>query len=184
MPIRFRCSSCGQLLGIARRKAGSRVNCTKCGREVVVPIPEDLPRPATPAAAVPAVPAVPASTSRPPAWGPEDPFERDDLAALLQAAPAPAPSPAPAAHASAQANSSAAPAVVGKAAERVGGVARQGEGGSEALPAAVASLPPAPPAEAIGLVLSPIQATVLTVVLILLLALSFLSGLLIGRFVL
>jgi len=174
MPIRFRCSFCGQLLGIARRKAGTRVNCTKCGHELLVPTPDDQQRPAV------AVSAVPASSSSPPARVLEDPFERDEIEALLHAAPPPVPLPSSAA----MATSSATPAVGDNTAERGGSAAWRSEGGREALPVAATSLPPAQSAEAIGLVLSPIQATVLTVVLILLLALSFLSGLLIGRFVL
>lgn len=37
MPIRFRCPVCQQLLGIARRKAGSNVRCPNCRNEVLVP---------------------------------------------------------------------------------------------------------------------------------------------------
>lgn len=37
MPIRFRCQRCRQLLGIASRKAGSEVQCPKCGISQVVP---------------------------------------------------------------------------------------------------------------------------------------------------
>lgn len=42
MPIKFRCLYCNQLLGIARRKAGSVVNCPKCSRAVTVPVEESL----------------------------------------------------------------------------------------------------------------------------------------------
>lgn len=42
MPIKFRCDHCGQLMGIARRKAGSQVQCPKCGQLVTVP-KEDRP---------------------------------------------------------------------------------------------------------------------------------------------
>lgn len=41
MPIRFRCAYCNQLLGIARRKAGTVVKCAKCSGQVVVPQPEE-----------------------------------------------------------------------------------------------------------------------------------------------
>src|SRR5947209_4069935 len=34
MPIRFRCAYCNQLLGIARRKAGTVVRCPTCAGEV------------------------------------------------------------------------------------------------------------------------------------------------------
>ena len=37
MPIRFRCVSCGKLLGIARRKAGSIVGCPACKEQLLVP---------------------------------------------------------------------------------------------------------------------------------------------------
>src|SRR5437870_13027604 len=41
MPIRFRCAYCNQLLGIARRKAGTVVRCPTCAGQVVVPTVED-----------------------------------------------------------------------------------------------------------------------------------------------
>jgi DNA-directed RNA polymerase subunit RPC12/RpoP len=41
MPIRFRCAYCNQLMGIARRKAGTVVRCPKCAGQVVVPDPEE-----------------------------------------------------------------------------------------------------------------------------------------------
>lgn len=37
MPIRFRCAYCNQLMGIARRKAGTVVRCPNCAGEIVVP---------------------------------------------------------------------------------------------------------------------------------------------------
>jgi phage FluMu protein Com len=37
MPIRFRCAYCNQLMGIARRKAGTVVKCPTCSGQVVVP---------------------------------------------------------------------------------------------------------------------------------------------------
>src|SRR2546423_5150399 len=41
MPIRFRCAYCNQLMGMARRKAGTIVRCPKCAGEVIVPaLPE------------------------------------------------------------------------------------------------------------------------------------------------
>ena len=39
MPIQFRCAYCSQLLGIARRKAGSVITCPTCGGQVIVPQP-------------------------------------------------------------------------------------------------------------------------------------------------
>lgn len=41
MPIRFRCAYCNQLMGIARRKAGSVVRCPTCSGQVVVPTLEE-----------------------------------------------------------------------------------------------------------------------------------------------
>jgi DNA-directed RNA polymerase subunit RPC12/RpoP len=43
MPIRFRCAYCNQLMGIARRKAGTVVRCPTCSGQVVVPNPEAAP---------------------------------------------------------------------------------------------------------------------------------------------
>jgi len=43
MPIHFRCAFCNQLLGIARRKAGSVINCPTCGGPLVVPPLENGP---------------------------------------------------------------------------------------------------------------------------------------------
>lgn len=40
MPIKFRCEKCGQLLGIARRKAGTDVACPRCQRMITVPAEE------------------------------------------------------------------------------------------------------------------------------------------------
>src|SRR5436190_822786 len=40
MPIRFRCVYCDQLLGIARRKAGTVVKCPNCAGQLIVPAPE------------------------------------------------------------------------------------------------------------------------------------------------
>ena len=37
MPIRFRCSRCNRLLGIARRKAGTETTCPHCGATIMVP---------------------------------------------------------------------------------------------------------------------------------------------------
>lgn len=37
MPVRFRCPHCNRLLGIARRKAGTQVNCPQCDQILTVP---------------------------------------------------------------------------------------------------------------------------------------------------
>jgi phage FluMu protein Com len=41
MPIRFRCSYCNRLLGIATRKAGTQTTCPHCGNAITVPIPHE-----------------------------------------------------------------------------------------------------------------------------------------------
>lgn len=38
MPIQFRCAACQQLLGIAKRKAGSVVDCPTCRVKTLVPL--------------------------------------------------------------------------------------------------------------------------------------------------
>lgn len=38
MPIQFRCAACQQLLGIAKRKAGSVVDCPTCRIKTLVPL--------------------------------------------------------------------------------------------------------------------------------------------------
>jgi phage FluMu protein Com len=41
MPIRFRCTYCNRLLGIATRKAGTQTRCPHCGYEITVPTPQE-----------------------------------------------------------------------------------------------------------------------------------------------
>jgi hypothetical protein len=175
MPIRFRCEHCQQLMGIARRKAGSRVNCPTCGLSVTVPSADaadadarDKPNPAAPAAAgAPAAGGVPPGTV----------FERSDFDHLLgegdqpaQAAARKAPAPAPERKAQA-----AAAAPVKAPATRRGGV--------DVEPVAAPSSA-AWPASAPALVLSQQQVTILSVLAVVLLALAFAGGVLVGRFVL
>ena len=38
MPIRFRCPHCSRLLGIARRKAGTQIQCPQCQHALTVPV--------------------------------------------------------------------------------------------------------------------------------------------------
>jgi hypothetical protein len=42
MPIRFRCGNCNQLMGISRRKSGSLVRCPACAAQVLVPHLEEV----------------------------------------------------------------------------------------------------------------------------------------------
>jgi hypothetical protein len=73
MPIRFRCAYCNQLMGIARRKAGSVVSCPGCQRQLVVPTPNA--QQAQPMA-LPPVPT-PTKPNKP------SPFDRHDFDAGL-----------------------------------------------------------------------------------------------------
>lgn len=41
MPIRFRCTYCNRLLGIATRKAGTETTCPHCGYAITVPVPTE-----------------------------------------------------------------------------------------------------------------------------------------------
>ena len=43
MPIRFRCTYCNRLLGIATRKAGMETTCPHCGYDITVPDPSEEP---------------------------------------------------------------------------------------------------------------------------------------------
>jgi hypothetical protein len=96
MPIRFRCVYCDQLLGIAKRKAGSVVKCPNCAGQLIVPSPspsEDSSDTDMPTAAAEDVVAHPAATSSdktahspPPGEGPGMLFERTDFDELLKPA--------------------------------------------------------------------------------------------------
>jgi hypothetical protein len=82
MPIRFRCAYCNQLMGIARRKAGSVVQCPSCAGQVIVPDPEpERKRKAHKGASKPA---------------PNEVFERGDIDKLFNQGPLVYPPPQPA----------------------------------------------------------------------------------------
>jgi hypothetical protein len=162
MPIRFRCMYCNQLLGIARRKAGTEVNCPTCQRPVTVPLTsqEDGPPSPPPPAAIPEPSPAPAPA---PAL-----FERSDFEDYLHdpvAAAAPAAAPPPPA---------TPPPRPGPNPFDLGHLPQQ--------PAPAPPPLPVPTPRAAGIVLSPTGATVLTVAAILMLAVAFGVGLLIGRF--
>jgi len=161
MPVRFRCQFCNQLLGIARRKIGLQVECPTCHNSVTVP--------ATDAPDV----GAPGKRYDPPL------FERSDIDELLgpgpaaqpvTAAPPPVPAAEPAPPARAPAPWSAMPPTD--------------------FHAEPYQLPPPPdrpapaPGQVAGVVLTPLNATLLTVAAVLVLAVAFAAGLLIGRFVL
>jgi phage FluMu protein Com len=163
MPIRFRCRHCNQLMGISRRKAGMTVQCPTCHASVVVPQPdaEEPPEPRPP---------------QPLGDAPAPLFERSDFEAFLQnpAADKPAPPPVPPPPPPTSPFATDFPP-------------------SPPSPFAT-DFPPSPsvsmPSEASGrlrghppgLLLSPTQATWLTVVVILLVALAFGAGLLVGHY--
>jgi hypothetical protein len=165
MPIRFRCAYCNQLLGIARRKAGTVVRCPTCAGQVVVPAGD---------AAV--------EDDKPHANQPL--FERSDFDELFNnpvAAGAGAPSQATGGTA---AGTAAPPAPHPRPGDAWGthadpdveveplGVPRGGVPAFEPLPR--------PP----GIFLTPVRATILTVVIVVGLAVAFAAGLLVGRFLL
>jgi DNA-directed RNA polymerase subunit RPC12/RpoP len=163
MPIRFRCAYCNQLLGIARRKAGTVVRCPTCAGQVVVPAPEGgaeaEPSPASPKAAL---------------------FERSDFDNLFEPLePAPlAKEPTGAGAKSAQVSQPAGNPPAGGWRTEVGG-----EFDVEPVRAPKEE-PPAPPAKTAGprpgIVLSPMVATILSVLVILGLAAAFGAGLAVG----
>ncbi|MHB1422646.1 MAG: hypothetical protein ACYC3I_05515 [Gemmataceae bacterium] len=154
MPIRFRCHQCNQLMGIARRKAGTTVRCPTCRAALVVPQPGEEAKPE------PYLPPAPS----PPVGGPAPPlFEHSDFEDFLKnpvankpVAPAPPPSPPPLAPFA-----------------------------TDIPPAPLFTTPSATPrAHPLGLVLSPTQATWLTVAVILMVAAAFAAGLLVGYYLL
>jgi hypothetical protein len=153
MPIRFRCAYCNQLLGIARRKAGTVVRCPTCAGQVVVPNPE----PELPGAAA----------------GAEQPiFERSDFDQVFKMPseprrPALAHSPAAAPAAPPPAGAWGTHAEPGFDVERLD-------------PAVVTPAAPSPAAR--GIVLSTGKATALAVAVILAVAVAFGAGFLVGRF--
>jgi len=167
MPIRFRCVYCDRLLGISRRKAGAIVSCPHCKEKLIVPTPG----PEDQAAAEEEKetnedPALPQGKAN----GPQL-FERDDIDALLQPKPTYRAEPPKARPAAA----GAAPVAEAVALEPY-------------VPQMVA--PPPKPAQPLfektaptgGIVLSPARATWLAVAAVVLLAVAFGAGLLVGRF--
>jgi hypothetical protein len=155
MPVRFRCAYCNQLLGIARRKAGSIVRCPTCSGQVVVPTVESVPAHQSAGA------------------GEQPVFERSDFDELFGTATAgQQPSPV---EASPPAPMPAAPAGAwGTHAEPAFDMEKL-DPSSSALYRANA-----PP----GIVLSPTKATILAVVAIVALGVAFGAGVIVGKFVL
>jgi len=170
MPIRFRCAYCNQLLGIARRKAGTVVRCPTCAGQVVVPAGEGS-----------------EEEEKAPANQPL--FERSDFDELFNNGPA-AEGGGPARTARAPApqgagRGTAAPAQPAPPPAEVWGTHADPDVEVEPIGVprggAVSSFePPRSP----GIVLSPAKATILTVVVVVGLAVAFAAGLLVGRFLL
>ena len=151
MPIRFRCAYCNQLMGIARRKAGTVVRCPTCSGQVVVPDPG-------------------AASEAGPPGSPNQLFEGSDFDQIFDA---PAPQEQHAATVGGGAPEEKAPGW-GTHAQGNLDVGRLDSGGPVPLPF------PAPPP---GIVLTPSLVTLLMVVGILLLALVFGAGILVGKYV-
>lgn len=113
MPIRFRCSYCNRLLGIATRKAGTQTTCPHCGNSITVPIPnedaaqtervnlEDVDEllgktaamTADSAVAAPPAPPTPLATSPPPAPEPSQEVINPEFEEPLSLPPPPPPPP-------------------------------------------------------------------------------------------
>jgi hypothetical protein len=164
MPIRFRCAYCNQLMGIARRKAGTVVACPNCAGQVVVPTEDDLPA-MTEGVASEAPPPPPSKKEQPL-------FERGDFDDVFGRKPIQAPLPSP----------KAPPAPIMKQTIPLPPPAAPASAPRLDLP------PPSMPAPALtpsipgGYVLSPSMATLLSVAVIVAVALAFTAGLLVGRF--
>jgi hypothetical protein len=161
MPIRFRCTHCQKLLGIAHRKAGTMVPCPKCGRETLVPQGEQEPSLPPTGGAGPAAGA-------PPPPGPDVPlFEQRNFEALLN-----------------DGGGQAQPSILGARAPvppaAPGRVARPGPGSPDVEP--LGPVPTGPQMPPGGFVLTRRQATVLTVAIVVVMVLAFGAGLLVGRY--
>jgi hypothetical protein len=159
MPIRFRCAYCNQLLGIARRKAGTVVRCPSCSGQVVVPSLEE---------------AGLGKDKDKPAHGP---FEGNEIDKMLEGTAGEQPSVI---------QPGVGPVLASQYAGAPPGPAKPAAGGAAGKPApqpATAPMPVQPPAPAPagpGILLSPTKATLLSVGVVVALAVAFGSGLLVG----
>jgi hypothetical protein len=180
MPIRFRCAYCNQLLGIARRKAGTVVRCPTCAGQVVVPAADA---------------AAEAEPDEPRPSGDQPVFERSDFDDLFNnpkpateaAAPPTAGAPAPRKQGSGGGAGTAAPPAQAPAPDEAWGTHADPDVEVEPLGLPAPRGGPSgfqPPYRPQGIVLSPTKATILTVVVVVGLAVAFAAGLLVGRFLL
>jgi hypothetical protein len=196
MPIKFRCVYCEQLLGIARRKAGTVVKCPNCEGQLIVPTPdpadeavdekddhedftEAAPQKEAPAAKKVAVPA--AKSDDDTAGGML--FERDNFEELLKPAiekkPAakPAPKPVPAK----TFDLSDIPEVAADSAPAAKGYVDSAF--SRPPPPAPAVTPQAPAAKPKGIVLSPLKLVLLLLFILFMSGTSFVAGMFAGRLI-
>ncbi|MCS6851134.1 MAG: hypothetical protein NZ700_08210 [Gemmataceae bacterium] len=150
MPIRFRCSYCNQLMGIARRKAGTVVRCPSCHGELVVPQPDDE---------APPPPKPHHAGGSPPTSA--NPFEQSDFDRVLEV---PRPGPAPDKTAGVAPRPDDRPAA--------GAAINVERLSPEELQKLAANRP--------GILLTPRRAAVLGVLVVLLLAGAFLGGVFVG----
>jgi len=168
MPIRFRCAYCNQLLGIARRKAGTVVRCPNCSGQVVVPTLEEA--------------GMSEASDGPQATTGQQLFEGNEIDRLLEGAGGDQPS------------ALAAPPRGSSAAAPVGPAAPAAPAAVAPLPVPAKS-PEAPPQPHVspagfpgpatpphGIWLSPAKATMLSVIAVVALAVAFGVGLLVGLF--
>jgi hypothetical protein len=198
MPIRFRCQHCHQLLGIARRKAGSTVHCPTCNASLLVPVLDEdpgepeipspplavPPAPAAPRAGVPAPeePVFSPGANAPGSPGPApDLFDRDDFDALLKFSVSgpvePRKSAAGSVHTPVPATRNPPPEPAPPLAPLP--MLPQASVEPLQLPRPTFHTPAQVPVG--GVILTPARATVLTVVVILLVAVAFGAGLIVGR---
>jgi hypothetical protein len=159
MPIHFRCAFCNQLLGIARRKSGSVINCPTCGGPLVVPrMPDGEEK---------------SATGKPPAnrlleecdfdviLKPPEPAQAVSASVLGTTPGSAVPQPASSPHKSGGSSPASA-------------MTHSGNGSGVTTPAKVVTKPA-------GLVLSTTVITILAVALVLFLAAAFVAGFLVGR---
>lgn len=176
MPIRFRCSNCNRLLGIARRKAGATVACPHCLQPVCVPEPgpDDDDDAIVPAAASARLPSPPT-----PAMAPAPPLPFDTPPPVPRSAPVPAAKTvAPVARIPASPPPPARPRIFEQS--NIEEILRSEPDSPVLIPQPSAVAPAAAVPENV-LVLSSSRATILSVLLALLLAIVFAAGVLVGR---
>lgn len=185
MPIKFRCAYCNQLLGIARRKAGTVVRCPNCAGQVIVPKQDeaDEDKGGSESEEPEKAAEKPVKSADKPAKSPEKPprnpdkhaagqvFEHSDFDQLLRPVPTerapnslpPSPPVQP-------------PRVEAGKSELEINVERIPEpaGGTLGSDVAMAPMP--------GIWLSPAKATLLSVLAVLALTLAFVVGLMVGLF--